>query len=61
MFQRVMVHFLRDLPFVHVYLDDVVIFSKYMEEDLRHLEKVLEKVASNNLKLRILKCHFGKV
>jgi len=57
-FQRAMDKLLGDLPFVRVYLDDIIVFSKSMEEHMEHLEIVLDRITEYNLKIKISKCHF---
>merc|ERR1711893_274924 len=57
-FQRLMEKVLAGLvwDFVVVYLDDVVIFSKTLEEHLGHLKVVLERFKKSGLKLKPRKC-----
>jgi len=57
-FQRAMDKLLGDLPFVRVYLDDIIVFSESIEEHLEHLEVVLDRISKYNLKIKIAKCHF---
>jgi hypothetical protein len=45
--------------FVTVYLDDVCIFSRTLEEHLEHLGLVLQRLKEEGLKLRLKKCFFG--
>lgn len=59
-FQRAMDHLLRDLPFLKVYLDDIVIFSKSEEEHVEHAKTVLERIVQYHLKLKLSKCEFAK-
>jgi hypothetical protein len=61
-FQRLMNHVLKpeQNTFVLVYLDDVLIFSKSLDEHIVHLDKVLSLLAANQLNLRLTKCHIGK-
>lgn len=46
--------------FVKVYLDDVLIFSRKVEEHVEHIRQVVELVASHGLKLKISKYEFAK-
>ncbi|GBG80349.1 hypothetical protein CBR_g30718 [Chara braunii] len=46
--------------FVVVYLDDILIFSKSMEEHLKHLEEVLAILKKTQLHLNLEKSEFGK-
>jgi hypothetical protein len=52
---------LRDFlqKFVNVYLDDVCIYSRILEEHLEHLRLVLQRFKEEGLKLRLKKCFFG--
>jgi cell fate regulator YaaT (PSP1 superfamily) len=52
---------LRDFlhKFVTVYLDDVCIYNRNMEEHLEHLRLVLQRFKNEGLKLRLKKCFFG--
>ena len=58
-FQRMMEKFMRDIPNVIVYIDDLLIHSKTHEEQLEYLEKVLIRLQENHMKLNIEKCFFG--
>ena len=58
-FQHKMDEILGDLPFVLVYIDDVLIFTKgTFEQHLQHLDIVLERMASANLQISLPKSHF---
>ena len=63
-FQRLMQKVLDGLnpdegpDFVEVYIDDVLVFSRTMEEHVKHLRQVLERLRKAGLKLKPTKCHF---
>ena len=63
-FQRLMQQVLRDLnpedgpDFVSVYIDDVLIFSRNLDEHLQHLQLVINRLQNAGLKLKPSKCHF---
>ena len=46
--------------FVIVYLDDILIFSKILEEPMMHIRKVLEKLRGEKLLINMEKCRFVK-
>lgn len=46
--------------FIIVYLDDILIFSKNLEDHKRHLEIVLKRLRENKLYAKESKCDFGK-
>jgi len=58
-FARAMNTVLGDLPFVLVYLDDILVFSKSPEEHESHLEIVLSRLAQNKFYAKLSKCHFN--
>ena len=60
-FQRVMDIVFRDLlgVCVMVYIDDIVIYSKNMNEHLKHLELVFDRLAFFGLQIKAEKCHFA--
>lgn len=58
-FQRMMQAVFRDMPYVRVYLDDIVVFSKDPETHLRHLEAVFARLLQAGLHLKLSKCKFG--
>ena len=43
-----------------IYLDDILIFSKTVEEQLERLEFVFQRLRQPGLKLKLSKCHFFK-
>ena len=63
-FQRLMSRVLSGLnplegpDFVAIYIDNVLIFSRSLEDHLQHVEKVLDRLQSAGLKLQPVKCHF---
>jgi hypothetical protein len=42
-----------------VYLDDVCVFSRMLEEHIEHFGLVLQRFKEERLKLRLKKCFFG--
>jgi cleavage and polyadenylation specificity factor subunit 1 len=58
-FQRLMDKILFDIPFVFVYLDDMLIASKSREEHEYHLREVLHRLQANGLVLNVAKCVWG--
>lgn len=61
-FQRLMGHVLRGLEyrFALIYIDDIIIFSKSVDEHLAHLEEVFRRLRDANVKLNPKKCSFVK-
>ena len=63
-FQRLMHHVISGLnapdgkEFVTVYLDDIPVFSSSLSDHFDHLQKVLSRLKSVNLKLKPSKCQF---
>lgn len=41
-----------------VYLDDVIIFSKSVDDHIRHVDEILSTLADAGVTLKINKCHF---
>lgn len=58
-FQRLMDSVLRDLPFIFVYLDDILVFSKTKAEHTAHLRQVLAALSGAGLVIQRSKCVFG--
>ena len=46
--------------FVIVYLNDIIIFSKSIEEHKEHLRLVLKKLRENQLYVKLFKCLINK-
>lgn len=61
-FQRAMNSILGNLigRVCYVYLDDIIIFGRSLNEHLENLGKVLDRLASSNLKIQLDKCEFLK-
>ena len=61
-FQRLMNYILYDHlgEFVMVYLDDVVIYFKSMDEHVKYLDWVFDQLKWVGLKIKIEKCKFAK-
>ena len=47
--------------FVIIYIDDILVYSKMVEEHLEYLEKVFQKLRSNKLYAKGDKCNWGKL
>ncbi len=59
-FQRMMDNIFRELDFVFVYLDDILVASNNHEEHQRHLEILFQKLEEHGLILNTSKCILGK-
>ena len=57
-FQREMKAIFSHLPFVAVYLDDILVFSKTEAEHTSHLREVLETLRKHHLYAKLSKCSF---
>ena len=57
-FQELMTEILKDFNFAIAYLDDIIIFSRTVEEHLDHIKQVFEKLRSANLSMKLGKSHF---
>ena len=59
-FQRLMQTTMSDFmfSFLLVYLDDLLVYSRTFEEHLKHLDRLLTRIAETGLKLRQSKCQF---
>ena len=58
-FQELMTDILKDFPFAIAYLDDIIIFSKTLQEHLSHIHMVFEKLKSAKLSMKKSKCSFS--
>ena len=61
-FQRLMNKILKPVLYKSalVYLDDIIIFSKTVDEHIKHISTVFKLLAQNGLKLKAKKCDFFK-
>ena len=57
-FQRLMDRKFRHLPFLFVYLDDILIASRSVEEHLDHLRQLFAIMQENGLQVNPDKCVF---
>ncbi|GBG66608.1 hypothetical protein CBR_g64880 [Chara braunii] len=53
-------HVARKSRFVVVYLDDILVFSKTLEEHEGHLRQILSKLRESNFKINPKKCEWAK-
>jgi Reverse transcriptase (RNA-dependent DNA polymerase)/RNase H-like domain found in reverse transcriptase len=59
-FQRFIHEVVRDLDFCFAYLDDILIASKSLEEHVRHLMLLFERLNQYGLTINLAKSEFGK-
>ncbi|MCG8049023.1 MAG: reverse transcriptase domain-containing protein, partial [Candidatus Thiodiazotropha endolucinida] len=60
-FQELMSHVLEGLDrFTVAYLDDILIFSRTLEEHLTHIQNVFDRLRKHSLRLKLKKCSFLK-
>ena len=59
-FQRFMNSIFSALPFVYVYIDDILVFSKSEPEHQAHLKEVFRRLTNSELILNASKCHFAQ-
>ena len=59
-FQRVVHEVIEGLTFAYVYLDDILVFSKSIEEHFQHCEIIFKRLKKYKLKLSYEKCAFLK-
>lgn len=57
-FQRIIARVIEGLPNVRAYLDDIVVFTANEAEHSKALERLFQRLARNNLRLRHEKCVF---
>ena len=59
-FQRFIDDVCRDLDFVFIYLDDILIASSSLDEHLQHLRSLFQRLSDHGLVTNPAKCEFGK-
>ena len=59
-FQRMMDEILSDLDFLFVYMDDVLVASRTMEEHTEHFRELFRRLADHDLVVSPAKCQFGQ-
>ncbi len=59
-FQALVNDVLRDMvdQFIYVYLDDILIFSRSLQEHVQHIRVVLQRLLENGLFVKVEKCVF---
>ena len=57
-FQELMNKVLKDVLSAIAYLDDIIIYSKTVEEHLDHIQQVFHKICNAELTMKLRKCHF---
>ena len=59
-FQRMMDEILGDLEFLFVYMDDVLVASRSMEEHEQHFRELFRRLAAHDLVVSPAKCQYGR-
>ncbi|CAH8647289.1 unnamed protein product [Schistosoma intercalatum] len=59
-FQRFIDSIVRDLDFVHVYIDDLLIASSNVDEHYQHLTLLFQRLSDNGIVVNPDKCELGK-
>ncbi len=59
-FQRLMDNLLHGLPFIFVYLDDILVASSNLQDHLQHLHQLLTILRNNGLLVNLSKCLFAQ-
>jgi transposase InsO family protein len=58
-FQMIISSYFADLPFVRVYVDDIIIFSQSLTLHVEHVATVIKRLTKANLRTQAAKCTFG--
>jgi len=45
--------------FVVIYIDEILVYSNSMDEHVKHLRKVFQRLKENKLYTKFKKCEFG--
>ena len=59
-FQRMMDSIFSDLDFLFVYMDDVLVASRSLNEHVEHFRELFRRLAAHDLVVSPVKCQFGK-
>ena len=59
-FQRMMDEILSDLDFAFIYMDDVLVASRTLEEHKEHFRVLFRRLADHDLVVSPTKCQFGQ-
>ncbi|KRH91864.1 putative LTR transposable element, partial [Pseudoloma neurophilia] len=59
-FQKTMYRILSKFNYVKVFIDDILIYSKNINEHYEHLNTILKHLLENNVSINPEKCHFAK-
>ena len=57
-FQELMFNVLEGLDYCFAYIDDILIYSESLEEHLKHIQAVFDRLSQHGLKLKLKKCNF---
>ena len=58
--QKILTGLRGDQPFCSVYIDDILVFSRTVEEHVDHLKQIFGRLRAAGLKLHSKKCHFAQ-
>ncbi|KAG0419138.1 Retrovirus-related Pol polyprotein from transposon 17.6 [Dictyocoela roeselum] len=59
MFQLTMNQVLKDVKNVHIYFDDILVYTSNMEEHIKTLSIIFERIRNNNILINFEKSKFG--
>ena len=55
-FQRLIDHVLNGIEDTFVYMDDILVFSKTLQDHMRTLEEIFRRLEENGLAISLKKC-----